>query len=545
MAAPRPQPSSRVPDFTEVRRLLSERLAAGEREDALDLMLTMLSRLQAENSQLALRLDSALRQLYRRRTEKVSSEQLALVLATLSAEDQQAASAASSPPSAAPTEAEALVPDRTRRAAPHGRKPIPPAIPRVETKLALEGAARLCPECEKERHPIGEERTELLEYVPGHFEVHVALREKLACGRCETAIATPPVPEQPIERGRPGPGLLAHLLVAKYQDHQPIHRQAGIFTRDGLSIPHSTLYGWHDATLDTLAPLVEALEAKVLAAYHLQADATGLRVLDRDNPHGSVKGHLWGYLGDGENVVFKYAAGKGEGVEAFLASRRGNLQGDGDGALPSEAECKERGLLRFGCWMHGRRYFQRALEANDARASVALSLIAKVYAIEAKATEEAVSPEERARRRQERSRPLLDELGRWIAREHPGTPPSTRLGRAFTYAIRQWPALYRFLEDGRVPPDNGALERTIRPIAVGRANWLFAGSDEGARRLAIAVSLLGTCRLAAIDPRLYLRDVIARIAAGWPQRRIGELLPHAWAEERSQQLAAQPTAAGG
>lgn len=542
MPAPRPLPSSRTLDFSEVRRLLAERLASGPAEDALDLMLEMLSRLQAENSQLALRLDSALRQLYRRRSEKVSSEQLALVLATLSVEDQHVATLSSSP--ATPAEVDGLVRDETKRAAPHGRKPIPPTIARVETKTALKGPERLCPECERERRPVGEEKTELLEYVPGHFEVQVTLREKLACARCETAISTPPLPEQPIERGRPGPGLLAHLLVAKYQDHLPIHRQAGIFARDGLSIPHSTLYGWHDAALDTLAPVVETLEAKVLGAYHLQADATGLRVLDNDNPNGSVKGHLWGYLGDGENVVFKYAPGKGEGVGVFLAARQGNLQGDGDSALPNEAECKKRGLIRFGCWMHGRRYFQRALEANDARASVALSLIAKVYAIEARATEEKVSPEERARRRQEFSRPLLDEMGRWIAREYPRTPPSTRLGRAFTYSIRQWPALYRVLEDGRVPLDNGALERAIRPIAVGRVNWLFAGSDEGAKRLAVAVSLLGTCRLAAVDPRLYLRDIIARISSGWPQRRIGELLPHAWANQRQQQLAAQPAACG-
>ena len=537
MAAPRPQPSSRVPDLSEVRRLLLERMESGSAQSALDLMVEMLSRLQSENSQLALRLDSALRQLYQRRTEKVSTEQLALLLSTLSAEDQQSASTTAPEP---PPRTEALVPDRTRRAAPHGRKPIPVAIARVESKVALEGVDRLCPECQREREPIGDEKTELLEYVPGHFEVQVTLREKLACARCETAISTPPVPEQPIARGRPGPGLLAHLLVAKYQDHLPIHRQAGIFARDGLSIPTSTLYGWQDAALDTLAPLVDSLAVEILAAYHLQADATGLRVLDRDNPNGSVKGHLWGYLGDGKKVVFRYAAGKGEGVDAFLAHRRGNLQGDGDSALPSEAECLERGLLRFGCWMHARRYFQRALEANDARASVALCLIAKVYAIEAQATEEGVSPEERSRRRQQFSRPLFDEMGRWVAREHPNTPPSTRLGRAFTYAIRQWPALYRVLDDGRVPLDNGALERAIRPIAVGRGNWLFSGSDDGARRLAIAFSLLGTCRLAAVDPRVYLRDVLSRIAAGWPQRRIGELLPHAWAEERRQQSAAQP-----
>lgn len=540
MAAPRPQPSSRVPDLSEVRRLLTDRLASGQPEDALDFMLEMLSRLQSENSQLALRLDSALRQLYGRRSEKVSAGQLTLLLATLSAEDQQSAAAT---PALAEPAPEALLPDATRKATPHGRKPIPEAIVRIEAKTALEGAARLCPECTRERRPIGEERTELLEYVPGHFEVHVTLREKLACARCETAVVTPPTPLQPIERGRPGPGLLAHLLVAKYQDHLPVHRQAGIFARDGLALPSSTLYDWHDVSLETLAPLGDALAAEVLSAYHLQADATGLRVLDREHPNGSVQGHLWGYLGDGKNVVFQYAQGKGEGVGAFLASRRGNLQGDGDGALPSELECQRRGLLRFGCWMHARRYFQRALEANDARATVALSLIAKVYAVEASATEEEVTPEERGRRRQHLSRPLLDELGRWVAREHPNTPPSTRLGRAFTYCIRQWPALYRVLDDGRVPLDNGALERAIRPIAVGRANWLFAGSDDGARRLALAVSLLGTCRLAGLDARLYLRDVLSRISGGWPQRRIGELLPHAWAEQRRQQLAAEPARA--
>lgn len=542
MGSPRTRTSVRTVDFTEVRALLASRLTEGRSEDALELMLNLLSQLQTENTQLAVRLQAALRQLHKPRSEKISPEQLTLLLAALSAEDQAAAAPVVE---AAPAQAATTLPDPTRRARPHGRGPLPASILRVEIQVKVEGDARLCEECRGEKGAIGQETTELLEYVPGHFEVEVVKREKLACSRCESGVVCAPPPNQVIEKGRPGPGLLAHVVVAKYHDHVPLNRLAGIFARDGLHIPESTLYDWNASALDTLELIARELERVALLATVLQADATGLRVLDTEQPTGCLKGHLWAYVGDGKVVVFRYTPTKGGGVAEYLVNRKGIIQGDGDNALPSEAECASRGLLRYGCFMHFRRYFKRALDAGDARATVAIALIAKMYVIEAEANEEKVDPDERTRRRQAWSKPLMDELGRWIAKEHPRSPPKTPMGRATTYALRQWPALYRILDDGRVSLDNGAVERAIRPVAVGRVNWLFAGSEAGAHRLAIAFTVLGSCRLAGVDPRAYLRDVLRKIADGWPTAQIHRLLPHVWANERRQQAEEQASTLAG
>jgi len=409
------------------------------------------------------------------------------------------------------------------------RRPLPDSLPRDEI---VHQAACACPRCGGELRKLGEDVTELLEYVPSSFKVIRHVRPKFSCRRCE-AITQAPMPSLPIERGRPGAGLIAHVLVSKYADHLPLYRQSGIYERQGIDLERSTLADWVGSSSALLAPLVEALRKDVMSSDALHGDDTPVPVLAPGT--GKTKtGRLWTYVRDGRPhvdrrtpaaVYFYSPDRKGEHPAAHLANFRGVLHADGYAGF--NAIFEKGDVTEAACWAHVRRKFFDEYETKQAPAAKeTLDRIGALYGIEEEARGK--PPDERRRLRQERSKPLLDDLHAWLSATKPKLSQKTDLAAAIRYTLSRWTALTRFAENGRLEIDNNAAERAIRPLALGRKNYLFAGSDKGGQRAAAIYSLIETARMNGIDPEAYLRDVIARIA-DHPINRIAELLPWNWA----------------
>jgi hypothetical protein len=350
-------------------------------------------------------------------------------------------------------------------------------------------------------------------------------------------VIAPPAPK-PIEGGTPGPGLLADVVVRKYKDHCPLYRMSQIYERSGVHLAPSTLADWVAAAANLLEPVALVLRDRTLASFVLSLDDTGLRVLDREAPDGAKRGHLWTYIGDGQVLFCSYTPNwEAEGPCAILNLKRGGIiQGDGyAGYGKATVFTGPDPPKRAGCLAHARRKFVVAMQAGDVRATVAVSLIAKLYQIEEQARRDKLDSPTLTERRQTLSKPIMAELHQWVGKLHGTVLPKTPLGKALTYAVRQWAMLELFLEDGRIPIDNNHVERALRPVAVGRKNWLFAGSDEAAKRAAVLMTIIGNCTLNGVPVKDYLVDVIMRLANGWPQSRIAELLPAAWLSEKQRQ----------
>ena len=409
------------------------------------------------------------------------------------------------------------------------RRPLPQSLPREEI---VHAAACTCPRCGGELRRLGEDVTELLEYVPASFKVIRHVRPKYSCRRCE-AITQAPMPSLPIERGRPGPGLTAHVLVSKYADHLPLYRQSGIYERQGIELERSTLADWVGRSSALVAPLVDALRRDVMSSGVLHGDDTPVPVLAPGA--GKTKtGRLWTYVRDGRPhgdtrppaaVYFYSPDRKGEHPAAHLKSFKGTLHADGYAGF--NAIFEKGAIIEAACWAHVRRKFFDEYEAKKAPiAREALDRIGALYGIEEEARGK--PPDERRRLRQEKSKPLLDDLHAWFSATKQKLSQKTALAAAIRDTLSRWRALTRFVDDGRLEVDNNAAERSIRPLALGRKNYLFAGSDKGGERAAAIYSLIETAKLNGLDPEAYLRDVIARIA-DHPINRITQLLPWNWA----------------
>jgi len=396
-------------------------------------------------------------------------------------------------------------------------------------KIEVPQAERTCTQCGREQKPIGEDVTRRLELVPAHFVEHVYHLQKYACGYCKERVATAPAPEQVLERSAATPSLLAHVVVSKYVDHTPLHRLHRIYDRCGAEIPVSTLSDWTAAVGDLVAPLVERLAERVLEAYIVRTDATGLMVLDPTSPENIQRGTVWGLIGDDRDVVFRYTP-TGEGATGpweFLAGRKGYIQADAanifDRLFNGQAAC----AIELGCWSHSRRKLV-ALQDMDCRVAYPLKLIARLYRIEHLADARELTPAARAELRRERSQPVLEKLKRGFVTTSKNEPPSSDLAKAVAYPLNHWAALTRFVKDGRVSLDNNLCEQQLRDIALGRKNYLFAGSHDAARRAANLYSLTRTCTQYGVPPLAYFTEVLAKLAAGWAQDRLDELLPHRW-----------------
>jgi transposase len=406
------------------------------------------------------------------------------------------------------------------------RQPLPKHLPR-EVKI-YSPKEEACAECGGRLRKLGEDVSEVLEYVPARFKVIRQVRPKLSCADCERIVQAP-APSRPIERGLAGPGLLAHVLVAKYCDHQPLYRQAEMYAREGVELERSTLADWVGGTSRILEPLVEALRRHVLGAHKLHADDTPVPVLAPGN--GKTKtGRLWTYVRDdrpvGDStpaaVWFTYSPDRrGEHPRQHLRSFNGTLQAD---AYAGFHHLYEGGQIQeAACWAHVRRKFYELQVAHASPlAAEAIQRIAVLYAIEGEIRGR--PPEQRQQIRTSRARPLLDSLHQWLQATLAVVSRKSEIAVAIRYALGRWRALLRYCEDGNIEIDNNAAERALRAVALGRKNYLFAGSDSGGERAAAIYSLIGTAKLNGVDPEAYLRLVLERIA-DHPINRIAELLP--------------------
>jgi transposase len=412
------------------------------------------------------------------------------------------------------------------------RQKLPAHLPR---ETIVHAPAAICPECGGATRTLGEDRCEILEYVPGHFRVIEHVRPKASCRACEKVRQAPP-PALPIERGRPGPGLLAHVLVAKYCDHLPLYRQSEIYARDGVELSRSTLAGWVGRAAFELQPVVEAVEAHVLAGANVHGDDTPVPVL-APGTGKTATGRLWAYVRDERPfasqeppaVFYRYSPDrKAIHPQQHLASFRGTLQADGYAGF---GELYRQGRVReVACWAHVRRKFFDILEGNGSPlAKEALMRIGELYGVEDVARGQ--PPDLRREIRQSRARRLLDDLKAWFDATLPRISGKSELAGAIRYPASRWLQLTRYCDDGRLEIDNNAAERAMRGVALGRKNWLFAGSDAGGERAAAIYSLIGTAKLNGIDPEAWLRDVLGRLATH-PARRIVDLLPWEWARVR-------------
>ncbi len=470
------------------------------------------------NEQLKLRLARLLRERFGASSEKLRGEieQLELLLGEL---EEQVAEAMPPEPdkAAAPPETE------TQRRKPV-RKPLPATLPRDVVEHAAPCA---CPKCGGALRPLGEDVTEVLDYVPGSFRVIRHVRPKLSCRGCES-IAQAPAPSLPIHRGLASPGLLSHVLVAKYCDHLPLYRQAEIYAREGVDLDRSTMADWVGQTARLMRPLVEAVGLHVMSAERVHGDDTTVPVLDPGR--GKTKtGRLWCYARDDRPfggkappaVLYCYSPDrKGEHPRAHLASFHGILQADG---YAGYAGLYEHGVTEAACWAHARRNFFDVHAATQSPLALeALQRIAALYEIEAAIRGRPADARLAARTAQ--SAPLFNALRQWLEKTQARIPGKSELAKAIRYTLSRWQALTLVLRDGRACIDNNAAERSMRPMVLGRKNWLFAGSDADGERAAATYSLIETAKLNGLDPEDYLRQVLERIA-DHPVRRVHELLP--------------------
>lgn len=411
------------------------------------------------------------------------------------------------------------------------RKPLPDHLPREEI---IHAAPDICADCGEPLRRLGQDVREVLDYLPGRFVVRRHVRPKASCRACGR-IAQTPMPTLPIEKGVPGAGLVAHVLVSKFADHLPLYRQAQIFARDGVELDRSTLADWVGTSAALLQPLADAVAAHILAGPAIHSDDTPVPVLDPGR--GKTKtGRIWAYVRDerpwgGEAApaaLYRYSPDrKGARPQGHLKGFKGFLHADGYAGY--EKLYEDGAIAEVACLAHVRRkFFDIHKTTQSPLAAEALTRIAALYQVEKQIR--GSPPQTRAAMRADQARPLFEDLQRWLEASLPALPGRSELAQAMRYAITRLKRLTVYLSDGRLEIDNNAAERAMRGLALGRKNWLFAGSDAGGDRAATLLTLIETAKLNGVDPEAWLTDVLTLIA-DHPMRAIDELLPWNWAEK--------------
>jgi transposase len=483
------------------------------------------------NAKLQHQLEQLLCQRYGRKSERIDPAQLLLFaqeILTQAESDPEPTPQPDPAPEPAPTPS-ASAPKKNG----HGRKPLPPHLPRKPVLHDVPPEELPCPDCGTMRQCIGREVREQLEYVPASVIVIEHIRPKYACPECAAHVVIAERLPEPIEKGLPGPGLMAHVITNKYSDHLPLYRQEGILVRHGVELSRSTMCDWMATAAELLAPIVRLMMTKILKSRVVQTDETPVKVLDHEGK-GIKTGRLWDFIGDHNHpyVVYRYTEDRsGAGPAEIFKDYRGYLQADASSVFDQLYSSGK--IIEVGCMMHARRKFYEARTSDPPRAHQALAWIKLLYDIEREAKEkhdaegyEAFVAARHALRR-ERSRPIFKQFHDWLEAEAPKVLPKSPIGEAIQYALNHWAALERPLDEGFLELDNGACERAFKPVALGRKNWLFVGSDRGGETAAVLMSLCTTCKNLGIDPQAYLRDVLDRISTH-PARRIEELLPDRW-----------------
>ena len=515
-------------DAASLRALLLTALA--ERDNAVaerDMAAAERDALLAQNDRLRHFLLKLKRMQFGARSERLPEEQLQLGLEDLEAAIAQGEAQAEKRDPKLRQEGAA------RRRASRGA--LPAHLPRIEVIVPPEDTA--CPCCRATMVVIGEDTSERLDVLPVQFRVLVTKRPKLACRACAGVVVQAPAPPRLIQGGLPTEAMVAHVLVGRFADHQPLHRQAQMLARQGVPVDRSTLAFWVGYAAAEVAPVVARLREIVLSSARIFADETVVPVLDPGRGR-TKKGYFWTVARDDRPwagadppaVAYSYAPGRGQQhALALLRDYRGLLQCDGYAAYKQfrgEARDGSHPTLVF-CWSHVRRGFYDLAKGGAAPiATEALARIAALYRIEAGIR--GTSAEHRLAARQAESRPLILDLRAWFELQMTRLAARGPTADAIRYALNHWDGLVRFLEDGRIDLDTNTVERAIRPVVLSRKNALFAGSDEGGANWAAIASLIETCKLNCVNPQRYLTDLLTRLVNGWPQNRIDELMPWHW-----------------
>jgi transposase len=501
-------------------------------------LLEALAGQKREMEQIRHRLSLVLQRLYGPRTERINPAQLLLFADALDATLPEAI------PDSQAKEEEAPPASRPQRRGSHGRQELPRDLPRIPVLHDLTEAEKACPDCGQTRQKIGEEKSSQLDYQPASLFVVEHTRPTYACPHCEGQVITAPKPAQPIDKGLPGPGLLAHVITSKYADHLPLYRQERILERFGVSLSRSTLCDWMAAAAALVTPLFLLMVQRVLQSRVLHTDDTSVPVQDPKQDQTKT-GRLWVYLGDDDHPynVFDYTPNRSrDGPAQFLQNFRGYLQADAFGGY--DGIYLTQPVIEVGCNAHARRKFFEAKDSDPPRALQALAYYRQLYDVEREATENVerafrrrretevvrqrdLLEAERLRLRQEKSVPVLNAMADWLQEQQALALPKNPITQAIGYALNHWPALTRYAEHGFLAIDNNWAEREMKRIAIGRKNWLFFGSDQGGRTAAVLFSLVSSCQRHRLDPFRYLEDVLYRLP-GLPPERLIELLPDRW-----------------
>ena len=425
-------------------------------------------------------------------------------------------------------EEEITGPAHTRRKK-GGRSPLPADLPRVEVVHDVPEEEKICA-CGCAKHRMGEDVTEKLEMIPAKAFVRRDIRPKYVCRNCSGSIVQAPLPAEPIARCIAGPSFLAHMAVSKYADHSPLCRMERSLSRSGIDITRSNMSEWVMRLHQLCRPLIDRIKRRILESDVISSDDTSIRVQQQSG--GTKRSYLWVYLGDEKApyTLFDFREGRSrEGPRAVLGDYKGYLQADAYSGYEELYRLRDESgapcIIEAGCWAHARRYFFEALDSAPDLAPHVLEEIQRLYEIERLLRETDPSPENRHRVRQEQSVAVLERLKTWLE-DNPGLPKSP-WGKAVHYSLANWKKLVRYTGDGRIEIDNNLVENAIRPVALGRKNYLFAGSHEAAQRAAVTYSLLATCKKHGVEPQAWLTNVLTRIPTH-PHKAVHELLPHIW-----------------
>ena len=420
----------------------------------------------------------------------------------------------------------------------HGRRPLPAHLPRETVVHQLNDTQRLCPCCGRPRTEIGREVSEQLEYIPARLKVLRHERVRYACQACEEHVATAPKPPQPIDKGLPGPGLLAHLTLSKYGDYLPLYRLEDILSRSGILLRRSTLCGWIGSVADLLQPLYDLMCRQVLRSHVIHTDDTGIKMLSEGQCQNCK---LWTSVGDEANpyAVYEFSLTReGKNPSRFLKDFTGYLQAD---AFSGYDRVYSLGrVIEVACLAHCRRYWWEAKETDSRRAHEALGDIARLYELETQFEKALLKGDALLAARQQHALPILNAFETWLRKEQASVLPKSPIGQAFTDTLNQWQALCRYLEDGAVAIDNNLAERMVKLPAILRKNALFVGSESGGHRAAILLSIIASAKHCGVEPWAWLNAILTELprrlasahSTGPPDLR--DLLPDAWLKAHPQ-----------
>jgi transposase len=510
---------------TERETLIAEgqALVARIKHEAAEQMESLEKRLEAEHKAVV---EAILRRYYGPRCERFDPRQLLLfglavdALAAEQADDEEESD-------------EHLVKRRRKNRDKHGRGKLPEHLERIDIEHDLSDDEKSCPTCDAERERIGVEVSEQLEYFPAMLKVLRHIRYKYGCLCCEQADGNPHIttsakPPQPIEKGLPGPSLLAYLITSKLGDHLPLYRLEKIFARHEVEIARSTMCGWMRAAGELVTPLVELMIERIRRSKSIHTDDTTVPI-QSPGAKQCRKGRIWCYLGDGLHpyIVYDYTPNrKRAGPAEWLDGYQGYLQADAYGGYDGIYAGGD--VTEVACWAHARRKFYDAQDSDGKRSAEMLSLIGKLYKIEREA--KALDDDARLSLRRTKSVPLLEEIKTWLDTESQIVLPRSPMSKAITYALNQWDALCTYTTQGFLNIDNNAAERALKRVALGRKNWLFAGNDEAAANHAKLWTLIASCERHGIDPQRYLTSVLAKIRTT-PAAELSQFLPDTWKAE--------------